>query len=125
MEGLHDIKEIVEVQEHSLMILSGWVLFALAIMMMAFYLFKNRRKRRKKATPKELALQKLRAIDYNNPKEVVYTFQEQAKLFLEDKNRQEFDAIMTALEVYKYKKDVPTLADEIKAKIEAFIRGLK
>lgn len=125
MEGLHDIKEIVEVQEHSLMILSGWVLFALAIMMMAFYLFKNRRKRRKKATPKELALQKLRAIDYNNPKEVVYTFQEQAKLFLEDKNRQEFDAIMKTLEVYKYKKDVPTLADEIKAKIEAFIRGLK
>ena len=125
MEGLRDIKEIVEVQDYSLFTLLGLIFVAFIIMIVAFYIFKNRRKRRKKATAKEIAMQKLQGIDYSNAKEVVYTFQESARLFLDEKNSHEFEEIVKELAQYKYKKEVPSLEDAHKNRIEKFIRGLK
>ena len=121
MEELKDIKDIVDVQEYSLFILIGLIIFGF----LTIYLFKNRRKRRKKPTEKEQALERLERLDYSNTKDVVYTFEEQVLLFVDDKNRDTFTDIQKRLEIYKYKKDIPTLDKDVESEIKTFIKGLK
>jgi len=125
MEGLRDIKGVVEISEPSL----WWFLALLFLVILsfgvAFYLFKNRRKRRKKPTPKELALKALKVLDFSNTKEVVYTFLEEGRLFVNEKNQEEFNSIAKALEPYKYRREVPPLDEGLKRRIEQFIKGAK
>ena len=125
MEGLRDIKDVVEVQEHSLAMLIALIVAVLFFLAVALYLFKNRRRRRKKPTPKEIALQKLQNLDYGNPKEVVYTFEADGELFVNEKNQEDFEKIKKELEIYKYKRDVPPLDEGVKKVIEQFIKGLR
>jgi len=125
MEELKDIKEIVEVQEYSLMILIGISVVALLLLIVGLYFFKNRRKRNKKPTTKEIALKKLNNIDYNNTKESVYTFEEQSQSFLTENNQAEFNTIIDTLQVYKYKKEIPPFTTEVQKQIQTFIKGLK
>ena len=125
MEGLKDIKEVVEVQEHSLLLLLSLILGTLLLLSVAVYLFKNRRRRRKKATPKEVALAKLKALDYTNAKEVVYGFEEHGTLFLTEKNKAQFNSIVKEFDIYKYRRDVPELANKLKNRINTFIKELK
>ena len=125
MEELKDIKDIVEVQEYSLLMLIGLVIIALLLLSLAVYFFKNRRRRRKKPSGKELALEKLKNIDYKNTKETVYTFEEQIRDFLDEKNQEEFDAIHKELEVYKYKREIPALDTNIEKRIKTFIGAVK
>ena len=125
MEGLRDIKDVVEVQEHSLAMLIALIIMVLLLLGLALYLFKNRRHRRKKLTAKEIALKELLSLDYNNSKQVVYGFEAEGILFVNEKNQNEFESISKELEIYKYKKDVPLLDKGIKLKIEQFIKGLR
>ena len=125
MNELKDIKDIVEVQEHSFVMLMGLILLAVMVVALAIYLFKNRRKRRKKPTAKEIALERLQNIDYSDPKEVVYLFEEQGEMFLNEKNQVEFESIKEELKIYKYKKDIPPLDRDTKERIKAFIKELK
>ena len=125
MEGLRDIKDIVEVQEHSLAMLIALIVAVLFFLGVILYLFKNRRRRRKKPTAKEIALQKLQNIDYSNPKDVVYTFEAEGELFVNEKNQEDFENIKKELEIYKYKRDVPSLDEGVKKEIEQFIKGLR
>jgi len=125
MKGLRDIKDVVEVQEHSLAMLIAIIVVVLFFLGVALYLFKNRRRRRKKPTAKEIALQKLQNLDYGNPKEVVYTFEADGELFVNEKNQEDFEKIKKELEIYKYKRDVPQLDEGVKAEIEQFIKGLR
>ena len=125
MEGLRDIKDVVEVQEHSLAMLIAIIVVVLFFLGVALYLFKNRRRRRKKPTAKEIALQKLQNLDYGNPKEVVYTFEADGELFVNEKNQEDFEKIKKELEIYKYKRDIPPLDEGVKKAIEQFIKGLR
>jgi len=125
MEELKDIKDIVEVPEYSLFILVGVTFFALLVISVAIYFFKNRRRRGKKPTTKEVALEALMNIDYHNAKEVVYTFEEKSLLFIDEKNQEQFNLIKKELEVYKYKKDIPPLDKNAEKQIQAFIKGLQ
>ncbi len=125
MKGLRDIKDVVEVQEHSLAMLIALIVVVLLLLGVAFYLFKNRRRRRKKLTAKELALQKLQNLNYSDTKEVVYAFEAEGELFVNEKNQENFNKIKKELEIYKYKKDVPPLDEGVKKAIEQFIKGLR
>ncbi len=125
MEKLKDIKDIVEVPDNSIFIVIGLVVTLLIIISLALYLFKNRRKRRKKLTQKEIALERLQNIDYSDAKLVVYRFEELSRLFLDDKNRDEFESISKELIIYKYKKDIPPLDSKVEERIKIFIGELK
>ena len=125
MEQLRDIKDIVEVHEHSLETLIGITVLSLLILGVLFYLYKNRRKRRKRLTPKEIALNSLKSIDYNNPKEVAYRFTTDGSLFINENNQKEYRDIEKELLVYKYKKDVPQLDKGLENRIKEFIKELK
>jgi len=125
MEGLKDIKDIVEVHEHSFETLMGIILFSLLIVGILLYLFLNRRKKRKKPTAKALAKEALNTLDYNNTKEVVYGFIENIQAFLNEKNLEEFKNIEGELNQYKYKKEIPALDESLKNRISTFIKGVK
>ena len=125
MEELKDIKDIVEVDEYSFFILMGLTVFVVILLFLAVYFFKNRRRRGKKITVKELALEKLKNIDFHDRKSVVYTFEDQSRLFLNEKNQEKFDSIINELTIYKYKKDIPELDSSVEKRIKKFIGELK
>ena len=124
MEKLRDIKDIVEVNEYSFEILLAIIFFSLVLLFVIWYLFKNRRKKRRKLTKKEIALQNLKNINYENTKELVYTFTQNAYLFVDEKNQDEFEKIENLIERYKYKKDIPQMQDE-KELIKEFVKKIK
>jgi Flp pilus assembly protein TadB len=125
MEELRDIKDIVSVEDYSFEILLIITLFSIAVVSFALYFYKNRRKRRKKMTKREIALNSLKSIDYKNQKEVAYRFTIDGAMFVNEKNEQEFKDIKEKLIVYKYKKDVPKLDRDLETRVKEFIKGLK
>jgi hypothetical protein len=125
MEQLRDIKDIVEVHEHSLETLIGIVILSLLVIGIILYLYKNRRRRRKRLSPKEIALNSLKSIDYDNPKDVAYRFTTNGFLFINENNQKEYKDIEKELLVYKYKKDVPQVDKGLENRIKMFIKELK
>ena len=125
MEGLRDIKDIVEINEHSFALFLVTLLFALSLLSLGLYLFKNRRRRREKPTPRALAKEALEKLDYENTKEVVYGFLAHGSVFVTEKNEEAFKRIEEALASYKYRKEVPPLEERIKRDMKSFIEGVK
>lgn len=125
MEELRDIKDIVEVHEYSFETLMALIFLTIILLLLIVYFVKNRRRRRKRLSPKAVALQKLKAINYSEPKEVVYCFSEEGFLWTDEKNSDEFNAIEKALIPYKYKKEIPPLDEMLIKRVQTFIKGLK
>lgn len=125
MEELRDIKDIVEVHEQSLETLIGLVVLALILLLIVIYFLKNRRPKRKRLTPKALALQNLKNMNYENTKEVVYTFSTDGFLWINEKNQEAFNTLEEALISYKYKKEVPLLDRALENRIKAFVKELR
>jgi hypothetical protein len=125
MEGLRDIKDIVTVHDNSLWILLAIVAGVILLSFLAIYLFKNRRIRKKRKTPKELAKERLKSIDFSDTKSAVYTFCEDGELFVDEKSKEAFENIVNRVQEYKYKKDIPDLDEEIKENIKRFIGGIR
>lgn len=125
MEKLRDIKDIVEVHEYSFETLMGLIFLGLVLLFLGIYFFKNRRRKRKRLTPKAVALHNLKTMNYTNTKEVVYTFSTDGFLWINEKNEPEFKALETLLLPYKYKKDVPSLDHALEKRIKVFIEELK
>ena len=123
MQGLRDIKGPVEIADHSLLYLLGVLAIVTAVLLMAVYLFKRRKRVRHRflKTPKELAAERIARIDYDDPKSVAYTFIEDVAHFVDDANRARYEAIVEKLAPYKYKKEVPPLDPKLKEEIKSFI----
>ena len=125
MEGLRDIKDIVAVHDNSLWILLAILAGVVIFILLAIYLFKNRRLRKKRKTPKELAKERLKSIDFSDTKSAVYTFCEDGELFVDKMSKETFEDIVNRVQEYKYKKDIPDLDEEIKENMKRFIGGIR
>ncbi len=125
LSQLKDIKGVVAVPDNSLYIFIAIIASILLLLGFILYKYFTRVKRSKKATPKELALKRLKNLDFTNTKEVVYSFSVDGYNFVNDNNRAEFEAIEQALEPYKYKKETQTLPKELVERIKNFIKGIK
>jgi flagellar biosynthesis/type III secretory pathway M-ring protein FliF/YscJ len=125
LQGLRDIKDIVEVHDQSLTVFIAVVILFLILSIFSYYLYKNRRIRRKKPTKRELALQRLKSMDFDDVKSSVYTFSVDGFLFTNENNIDRFKTIEKELQKYKYKKTVPTLDKDLKKMMQEFIRELK
>jgi len=125
MEELKDIKDIVEVHEYSFEMLMTLIVVSIILLLILIYFIKNRRRRRKRLSPKAVALQRLKTMNYSDPKEVVYTFSQEGFLWVNEKNSDVFYAIERALIPYKYKKDIPPLDKKLAKRVETFVKGLK
>ena len=124
MEKLRDIKGIVEVTDYSIYYL-GALIFLVFVAIIAIIWFLRRPKKRKKPTKEELALSNLKNIDYKNPKDVAYSFSLNIPFFTNEKNSEEIKKILEKLEVYKYKKEIPNMDEELKKSVKKIIKGLK
>ena len=125
MEGLKEIQGVVPIPDHSLEILIALIIVTLMILAFGLYLFKNRRRRRKKLSPRALAKEALKGLDFENTKEAVYGFLENAEPFVNEKNEALFRTIEEELTPYKYREEVPALEATLKKRMKQFIEGAK
>jgi len=121
---LKDIKGIVEVGDYSMYYLLGYILLAILIFAVIFYLL-TQPKKRKKPTEKEMALMELKSIDYDNSKDIAYKFTLNIPFFTVAENEKEIDDLLDKLEIYKYKKEIPDMDSELKKSIKKIIGRLK
>ena len=121
---LKDIKGIVEVGDYSMYYLLGYILLAILIFAVIFYLL-TQPKKRKKPTEKEMALMELKSIDYDNSKDIAYKFTLNISFFTVAENEKEIDDLLDKLEIYKYKKEIPDMDSELKKSIKKIIGRLK
>ena len=127
MEKLRDIKGVVEVHDNSLIVLIVTVVAVLLLAAAAGYFMKRkmRKKRRFRKTAKELARERIEAIDFDDPKSVAYTFIEDVGQFVDAQRKTQYETLVKALEPYKYKKEVPPLDAGLKEKIRKFIKEIR
>ena len=125
MEELKDIKGIIDVPDYSLWILLSIIVCVIFSLVLAIYFFKNRRKKRKKPTLKQIAMKNLKEINFDDTKCAVYTFCENFQYFIDEKNKESFEQLQKELEIYKYKKEIEKLSEEQINKIKNMIKEIK
>ena len=125
MEELKDIKGIIDVPDYSLWILLSIIVCVIFSLVLAIYFFKNRRKKRKRLTLKQIAMKNLKEINFDDTKCAVYTFCENFQYFIDEKNKESFEQLQKELEIFKYKKEIEKLSDEEKNRIKNMIKEIK
>ena len=125
MEELKDIKGIIDVPDYSLWILLSIIVCVIFSLVLAIYFFKNRRKKRKKPTLKQIAMKNLKEINFDDTKGAVYSFCENFQYFIDEKNKESFEQLQKELEIYKYKKEIEKLSDKEKNRIKNMIKEIK
>lgn len=119
---LHDIKNIVEVQEYSFYYLLGViVLSALVLSTIVYFVFKYLQKRNEYNQRKE-HFELLNLIDLNDTKSAAYGVSKYGATFANDGERQSgmYKNISARLEQFKYRKDVDSFDEETLAFIELY-----
>ena len=93
LDKLKDIKDIVEVTDYSLYQLIAIVITFLLILIVVAYLYKNRITKTKQPSKKQLALKRLKGLDFTNTKDVVYSFSLDGYIFVNESNQEKFNQI--------------------------------
>lgn len=121
MEQLRDIKGLVEVTDYSLYYLLGLIALGLLIVLiLGFYIYK-RVYRKRAMTQQKLAKKLLKQLEIDDAKESAYAFSHLAQYAVDETQRARLQELLDALEVYKYKKEVPQLDPALKKKMQTFI----
>lgn len=120
---LHDIKPLIEIQEYSMYYLIGvsviGVVLFLALAYLAFKYFKNRNQ----FNIRKFNLNKLKTIDFSEPKKAAYEITSYGLVFKDDSERHSraFTSLQEDLESYKYKKNVDDFSDDTKHLFEIYL----
>jgi len=104
---LKDIKPLLEIPDNSIYLYWGLISLAvLAVLVLGYFLVKKLWKQRKINLAKGY-LEKLKAIDWKDPKKSAYDATYYARLLATDDRRKElFSQLEPLLEKFKYKKEV-------------------
>jgi len=123
MQGLKDIKPLMSVPDHSLLMLI-FLIVALVVIMLGLYFWLKRpaRKRRRRLSKREQAAENLKALDFSNTKETVYDFSENMHVLTNESENEAFHRLLGKLEIYKYKKEVPPLNESDKQEMIKMIK---
>jgi hypothetical protein len=106
MQGLKDIKYLMNIQDYS------WVfalVFFLSALVFFFYIMKKVFFKKHVKTPIEIAKEKLGEISFADSKQTAYILSEILPILDEEK---EFEKFLTVLDKYKYKKKVDAFSEE-------------
>jgi C-terminal processing protease CtpA/Prc len=115
---IHDIKPLEQISDYLFFLyqILGVIGFALAVVLVLFFL------RMKKRDPKKEALTKLRALELNDAKKDAYLISKLARQLLVDEQiEQKFLALEDMLARYKYKKNVDAFDAQIKKEFALFL----
>ena len=125
MEELRDIKGFVEVPDESFFY-SVLMMFFLGILLAFFAWLYSRwrepKRRKRRLSAKELAKLRLSEIDFIDTKEAVYTFSEAGQVLSPE--HPALLSLLSQLEQYKFKKEVPELSEEDKREMKRIIKEL-
>jgi len=126
LDKLKDIKDIVPINDNSMVILIAIIFSTIALIIIVTYLLKKD-KIPPRPTKKQLLYKKIKNLDLNrdNIKDIVYTITIDGALFLDEKNQDLYDNIQKKVEKFKYKKDIESLDKETKDLIKQFISSIK
>ena len=118
---IRDIKPLVQIPDYSIFLFSAVVFISLLIVIsLIIFLFKYLKNRRDNL--RKSYLKALKNIDFSNPKESAYEITKYAKLLVKDeRSMQIYEDLTKRLEVYKYRKDVPQIDNEVKKYYNLFI----
>jgi len=119
---LHDIKEIVEVQEYSFYYLLGTVFFAILVVgVLVYFLYKYIQKINAYNQRKE-HLKLLNSLDLTDTKNAAYAISKYGVTFANDGQRESemYKNITSRLEQFKYKKSVENFDKETLGYIELY-----
>ena len=122
MEKLRDIKGLVEVTDYSLFYLLGIVGIGVALLIVLVVLLYKYLTKKDPLTQKKVAMELLDKFEFGDAKESAYAFSHLAQYAVNDTQRRELEELLAELELYKFKKEVPELDDELKAKMKKFIK---
>jgi hypothetical protein len=118
---LRDIKPIVEVPDHSLWLLAALVAAVLVLAGTLAWWLRTRARARRDARREE-ALRRLDALRWDDTKQAVYDFSLLSHFVVTDRNRDEWRSLLSALEPYKFRKEVPPLDAGLKNRMKRFIK---
>ena len=124
MEQLRDIKGLVEVTDYSFYYLLGLVGVAVVILLVLGILLYKRLTRKVPMTQQNLAKALLKKFEIGDAKESAYEFSHLAQYAVSDEQRQALQEILSELEQYKYKKEVPELDGALKEKMKQFVKDV-
>ncbi len=122
MEELRDIKGIVEVTDYSLYYLLGAIGVGTIVLIVLTTLLYKYLTNKDLLTQKKVAMGLLEKFEFGDAKASVYEFSHLAQYAVNDAQRRELEELLAELEVYKFKKEVPELDAELKAKMKKFIK---
>ena len=117
---LKDIKPIVAVPDHSL-----WLFLALVaavLLLLGALVYREIKCRKKGGNPTRAEAQRrLLALDFNDTKTAVYDFSLLGHFVTTPETEPVFKALLSELEPYKFKKEVPPLDETLREKLHDFI----
>jgi len=119
---LHDIKNIVEVQEYSFYFLLLTIILSIVVIGIFIYLVYKWLQRRNAYNQRKEHYKLLHNIDLNDTKNAAYSISRYGSTFKNDGERQAgmFENITQRLEKYKYKKNVEAFDDETLGFVELY-----
>ena len=120
---LHDIKPLIEIQEYSMYYLIGLSVMAIVVLFALLYLAFKYFANRNKFNIRKFNLNKLKDIDFSEPKKAAYEITSLGMVFKDDSDRhtRAFASLQEDLESYKYKKDVDNFNDETKRLFDLYL----
>lgn len=125
MEELRDIKGLVEVADYSPYYLGGVLALALLLLLLSALFIYRYRTRKEPLTQKRAAIALLEKLEFGDAKQSAYEFTHLAHYAVNEAQREALEKLLAELAPYKFKKEVPGLDEDLKARMQAFIKGLK
>jgi hypothetical protein len=125
MEELRDIKGLVEVTDYSFYYFGALVAAALLLLLVLGIFIYKKLTKKEPMTQKRAAAALLEKFEFGDTKQSVYDFSRLAQYAVSEDQRQALEQLLEELKPYKFKKEVPELDDALKAKMQAFIKGVK
>ncbi len=119
--AIRDIKPLVQIPDYSIFLFSAIIIaLVLVVITLIIFLFKYLKNRRDNL--RKSYLKALKNIDFSNSKKSAYEITKYAKLLAKDeRSMQIYEDLIQKLEVYKYRKDVAQIDDEVKKYYRLFI----
>ena len=120
---LHDIKPILEIQEHSFYYLIAIVVVCTLIILGVLYLLYKFYKNKKRFNIRAEHFKSIKSVDLSDAKKAAYELTFYGATFKDDSERHQraYDNLLEHLQAYKYKKSVATLSDETKHFLDIYL----
>jgi len=125
MEELKDIRALEPIGDISLYLFIIAVVFVSLIIGALLYKLISTIRERKKDTLKKEVLQKLKDIEFDNPKDAAYKITRYGKFLADDeRSKKMLEQLLPHLEKYKFTKDVPKLDDDCIQYYNLFLKSV-